>query len=405
MLKLSFDNKSKNLDVKIDLPSSKSQSNRLLIIDALCEQNSTLENLSQARDTQTMIRLLKSQTSILDVLDAGTTMRFLTAYTCVKGIKTILTGSKRMKERPIHILVEALQKLGAEIDYLEKEGYPPISIKNFEQKQRQIDIRGDVSSQYISALVMIAPLLPLGLELNLVGIVNSKSYIKMTLALMQDFGIQFDWNEENQRNLITIEPQKYQSKAYYVESDWSAASYWYALVALADDDSKVYLTGLKEKSLQGDSVLVEMMKAFGVHSTFDQGGVLLQKKKNDISHFEQDFSDCPDIAQTLAVVCACKGISAHFTGLESLKIKETDRLIALQNELQKFGAVLHIKNDSELLIEAKTLVKSDVPIETYEDHRMAMAFAPLFLDFDIEIENPEVVVKSYPSFWEDWALI
>lgn len=403
MLSLSFGDKPKNLIATISLPSSKSQSNRLLIIDALCKKKTNLENLSQARDTQTMIRLLESQNSVLDVLDAGTTMRFLTAYCCLKRKKITLTGSERMKERPIHILVEALRDLGAKIDYLEEKGFPPIFIKKFTQKEQKITIRGDISSQYISALLLIAPSLPWGLKVELIGTVNSKPYIEMTLALMEEFGIQHEWKQRN-TNLISIPPQKYQAKKYQIESDWSAASYWYALVALSDE-SEIYLKGLKEKSLQGDNIIAEIMQDFGVKSTFDSEGVLLQKKPATISFFDYDFSNCPDIAQTLAVLCAAKGIQAHLRGLQSLKIKETDRLLALQTELQKFGAVLHIKNDSELLIEAKILTESKLAIQTYEDHRMAMAFAPLFLHFNIKIKNPTVVVKSYPNFWQDLELI
>jgi len=390
---------------KIRLASSKSESNRALIINALSGFGGELQNLSTARDTQTMIRLLKSEDEVADVLDAGTTMRFLTAYFAVTNQTKTMTGTPRMCERPIGILVDALKSIGCEIEYLAKEGYPPTQIKGFtEQKTNEISIRGDVSSQYISALLMISPLLPNGLTINLLGEIGSIPYITMTIKQMEAFGVKViaDWNAKK----LSVEPQKYKPTSYKIESDWSGASYWYSIVALAEnDDVEIELLGLKENSLQGDSVIVGIMSQLGVKSTFTAEGVLLQKIKPNDS-FEWDFTDCPDLAQTVAVVLVAKKIKGIFTGLESLKIKETDRVVALQNELAKIGGTLEE-------VEAKTRYevnfggnRTEIPtFETYDDHRMAMAFAPLAMISDVIIEEPGVVAKSYPSYWEDLSKI
>ncbi len=390
---------------KIRLASSKSESNRALIINALSGFGGELQNLSTARDTQTMIRLLKSEDAVADVLDAGTTMRFLTAYFAITNQTKTMTGTPRMCERPIGILVDALKSIGCEIEYLAKEGYPPTQLKGFrEQKTNEISIRGDVSSQYISALLMISPLLPNGLTINLLGEIGSIPYITMTIKQMEAFGVKVmaDWDAKK----LSVEPQKYQATSYQIESDWSGASYWYSVVALAEnDDVEIELLGLKENSLQGDSVIVNIMSELGVKSTFTADGVLLQKTKaNDI--FEWDFTDCPDLAQTVAVVLVAKKIKGVFTGLESLKIKETDRVLALQNELAKIGGTLEE-------VEAKTRYEvnpggnwAETPtFETYDDHRMAMAFAPLGMISDVIIEEPGVVAKSYPSYWDDLGTI
>jgi len=380
-------------------PASKSESNRVLIIDALAGRKSELNNLSNARDTQTMIRLLDSKDKTLDVLDAGTTMRFLTAYTAVTGQERILTGTKRMQERPIKLLVDALRELGATINYLSNEGFPPIETKAFDKnnvKTNELKIKGDVSSQYITALLMIAPMLPKGLKLELLGKVGSKPYIQMTLSLMKLFGVSADWKA----NTITIPHQQYKPTSYKVESDWSAASYWYSMVALASE-AKIELKGYIKNSFQGDSTIAEIMDKLGVKSTFNADGVLLEKKESakSITH---DFTDCPDLAQTIAVICAAKGIECTMTGLESLRIKETDRIAALQNELRKFGGDLveTIPNE-QFKVTSNCFMVNQQTVTTYEDHRMAMAFAPLALLGELTIEHPKVVEKSYPHYWED----
>ncbi len=390
-------------DVKIQLASSKSESNRALIINALSGFKGDLQNLSSARDTQTMIRLLKSEEPIADVIDAGTTMRFLTAYFTATNQNKTMTGTPRMCERPIGILVEALKTIGAEIDYLQKDGYPPLQIHGLtEQKNNEVTIRGDVSSQYISALTMIAPTLPHGLTIHLTGELGSIPYVKMTLAQMQAFGVKSEVNWDNK--IISIAPQSYNPTSYKIESDWSGASYWYSIVALsAFEDTKVELLGLKENSLQGDSAIVEIMAQLGVKSTFTEEGVLLTKIPAQQS-LSWDFTNCPDLAQTVAVTCVAKGIEATFTGIESLKIKETDRILALQNELAKFGGSLtEVVVNTEYKVSGSgfTFGSEDITIATYDDHRMAMAFAPLAMLADVTIEEPHVVVKSYPSFWDD----
>nr|WP_299415684.1 3-phosphoshikimate 1-carboxyvinyltransferase [uncultured Emticicia sp.] len=392
-------------DVKIALASSKSESNRALIINALAKDSSeNLVNLSTARDTQTMIRLLQSTDQTADVIDAGTTMRFLTAYFTATNQNKIMTGTPRMCERPIGILVDALRTLGAEIEYLAKAGYPPLHIKGFaKQKTSEITIRGDVSSQYISALLMIAPSLPQGLTINLTGDLGSIPYIKMTLEQMRAFGVEYiaNWEEK----LIKVLPSTYLSTVYKIESDWSGASYWYSIVALsAFENTQVELLGLKENSLQGDSDIANIMSHLGVKSIFTENGVLLTKIPAK-TKLNWDFTNCPDLAQTVAVTCAAKGIEAVFTGIESLKIKETDRVLALQNELKKFGGdLVEIeKNETYQVCSNQSISSINYPISinTYDDHRMAMAFAPLAMLMDVTIEEPNVVVKSYPSFWDD----
>ncbi|MDJ1499302.1 3-phosphoshikimate 1-carboxyvinyltransferase [Xanthocytophaga agilis] len=387
------------INTTIQLASSKSESNRSLVINALSGGKGTLTNLSEARDTQTMQRLLASNDQIWDVLDAGTTMRFLTAYAAITNQEKIMTGTARMCERPIGLLVDALRVLGATIDYVKQEGYPPIHIKGFQfSGKSHIQIRGDVSSQYISALLMIAPLLPEGLQLELTGVIGSRPYIEMTLRQMEAFGVYHEWNG----NIIRVKPQTYQPTSYQVESDWSGASYWYSIVALAEE-AEIELLGLKENSLQGDSHIAEIMVPLGVTSTFTKRGVLLKKITAQPS-IVVDFSDCPDLAQTVAVCCAAKGIEAEFTGIESLKIKETDRVKAIQNELGKFnGELIEVEINHKYKIPKPVLQDNHTPvrIHTYDDHRMAMAFAPLGLQRETVIEHPNVVVKSYPGFWDD----
>lgn len=390
----------------IPLASSKSESNRALIIDALTDFRCELHNLSSARDTQTMIRLLQSEDPVADVLDAGTTMRFLTAYFAVTGKHKTLTGTPRMCERPIGILVDALRALGSDIEYLQKEGYPPMVTRGFEYEgNNHVSIRGDVSSQYISALLMVAPTLPEGIVLELTGDIGSRPYIEMTLQQMAHFGVdaKADWTA----NTITVPAKDYEPKPYSVESDWSGASYWYSVVALADD-AEVELLGLKEKSLQGDSAIVQIMRPLGVESTFTETGVRLTKIPAQ-SSLSVDFTNCPDLAQTVAVCCAVNGTALTLTGIESLKIKETDRVAALQAELQKIGAELvEVETNSryEVRPKANAEARTDTPrIHTYEDHRMAMAFAPAAMKQDLIVDEPGVVAKSYPSFWDDFSKV
>jgi 3-phosphoshikimate 1-carboxyvinyltransferase len=380
---------------KIRLSSSKSESNRALIINAVSGNKCVLHNLSDARDTQTMQRLLLSGDKTLDVLDAGTTMRFLVALKALKGENRIMTGTERMCERPVKILVDALRTLGAEVDYLGKEGYPPLEIKGFVPKTNRVQIQGDVSSQYISALLMSSPLLPNGLELELTGKVASRPYIEMTLDLMKHFGMSHVWKG----NTIKVAKQDYTANEYTIESDWSGASYWFSIVALAEE-AEIELLGLKQNSLQGDSAIVQIMDSFGVASTYTKEGVLLKKKENK-KEVTIDFSDCPDLAQTVVACAAAKGISLKMKGIESLRIKETDRIAALQNELLKFNARLNELGEGWFEVVPSVQIPSQVQIETYDDHRMAMAFAPLAFVADLDILEPHVVRKSYPGYWDD----
>ena len=347
-----------------------------------------------------MQRLLASDKPVADVIDAGTTMRFLTAYFAVTGQNKTMTGTPRMCERPIGLLADALRHLGAKVTYENQEGYPPVRLEGFDYSgKNRLGIRGDVSSQYISALLMIAPLLPDGLVLILEGEVGSRPYIEMTLQQMAYFGItyQADWVAQ----VLSVPAQNYQPKPYAIESDWSGASYWYSIVALAED-AEVELLGLKKNSLQGDSAIVKIMSHLGVKSTFTERGVLLQKTKAENS-LTWDFTDCPDLAQTVAVCCAMKNIKLTLTGVESLKIKETDRIYALQQELKKLGAELtEVETNRRYEVNRTREVASDVTpsIHTYDDHRMALAFAPVGMVRPVIIEEPGVVVKSYPNFWE-----
>ncbi len=396
----------------IPLASSKSESNRALIINALTGFIGEVQNLASARDTQTMIRLLNSSDETADVLDAGTTMRFLTAYFAATGQQKILTGTPRMCERPIGLLVDALRALGADITYLKNDGYPPLRINRFtpapanRTEAAKITIRGDVSSQYISALLMIAPTLPTGLTIELTGAIGSRPYIEMTIEQMRHFGasIETDWTAQ----ILTVAPQPYTPTTFAVESDWSGASYWYSVVALAEEGSELELIGLKSHSLQGDSAIAAIMRSLGVESTFTERGVILTKIPAQ-SSLTWDYTGCPDLAQTVAVCAAMKGIPHTLTGIESLKIKETDRVLALQTELKKVGAEL-VETELNTRYEVRPLspfpISSFLPsIHTYDDHRMAMAFAPVAMRQPLIIEEPGVVAKSYPSFWDDFRLV
>ncbi|MCE7066873.1 3-phosphoshikimate 1-carboxyvinyltransferase [Dyadobacter sp. CY326] len=394
-----------SIRAEIRLAASKSECNRALIINALTGFQCELSNISEARDSQTMLRLLDSQDTIADVIDAGTTMRFLTAYFAVTGQNKIMTGTPRMCERPIGILVDALRILGADIEYQQETGFPPLKLNGFTYSgTNEITMRGDVSSQYISALLLVAPSLPSGLKIKLEGEVGSKPYIEMTLNQMAHFGIEYqaDWLT----NMIIVPPFKYQPHPYAIESDWSGASYWYSIVALAED-AEVELLGLKKDSLQGDSAIVKIMEHLGVASVFTERGVLLTKTPPAAS-IGWDFTDCPDLAQTVAVCCAVKDIRLSLTGIESLKIKETDRVFALQQELQKLGATLK-EIEKDHLYEVTRIPgfepKETPSIHTYDDHRMAMAFAPAGMVSPIIIEEPGVVVKSYPGYWKDLSVV
>lgn len=388
-------NKSLTGTVK-NLPASKSISNRALILNALAGNLSTLTNLSTANDTQLMMNLIASGNEVLNVEDAGTTMRFLTAYCAVTGKNKTITGTDRMKQRPLAILVDALRKIGADIEYLEKEGFPPVRIKDFHgQKVHEISIRGDVSSQYISALMMVAPTLPKGLHIKFEGKVTSMPYLEMTASLIKQFGATIKLNSSE----IIITSGHYTPDHFTIESDWSAASYWFAFTALAEH-AKIVLPNMTLQSIQGDQIIIDMMEQLGVKCE-PNGNTLVLVKKEHQNDFTWDFTHCPDLAQTVAVVCAAKGIKGVFTGLESLRIKETDRIKALQQELKKINATFIEEDGKWLLLPGKMSETDNLVFETYLDHRMAMAFAPLSALANINIKDPEVVKKSYPSFWDD----
>ena len=388
---------------KVKITGSKSETNRLLLLQALYPTIS-LENTSNSDDSEVMLKALNSQFTIhnsqlIDVHHAGTAMRFLTAYFAIQeGKEVVLTGSSRMKERPIQILVEALQQLGAEITYEENEGFPPIKIIGKKLTQSKVSLPANVSSQYISALLLIAPKLENGLELSLEGEITSIPYIKMTLALLNEIGIETSFIE----NKIKVNPlQTINSKLLTIESDWSSASYWFSIVALSEIGTQITLSSYKQNSLQGDADLVEIYKSFGVTTLFENNTIHLHKTNNcQLSIIDCQLNNSPDIAQTIAVTCFGLGIGCHLTGLHTLKIKETDRLEALKTELTKLGANISVTNDS-LTIQQSNHLNSNIEISTYQDHRMAMAFAPLALKVPIIINDAEVVSKSYPTFWDD----
>jgi 3-phosphoshikimate 1-carboxyvinyltransferase len=399
----------KHLNCTIKLTGSKSESNRALIMEALSEGAVQVLNVSEAADTVTLKNILHTdanqalsdQFREVNIGPAGTAMRFLSAYFTLQKGNVILTGSERMKQRPIGILVDALKSLGADIEYAEKEGFPPLKIRGpLKQKTDQIKIKGDISSQYISALLLIAPKLEQGLNLIIDGELTSKPYVEMTLAMMEQAGIRHSWTE----NEITILNQAYKKAEISVEPDWSAASYWYAIAALSEEAS-LFLPGLNGYSLQGDSKITEIMANFGITSQFKDGGVYLLKEAKKLERKIFDFKECPDLAQTVIVCCAARGHDALFTGLETLKIKETDRVNALQTELAKIGVKLIEKNQTYKLDCSELNLNRKISISTYDDHRMAMAFAPLALLIpELEIEDHLVVEKSYPDFWKHLEL-
>lgn len=386
----------------IELPASKSISNRALIIHALGRGTTVPANLSDCDDTRVMIQALTENHDVIDILAAGTAMRFLTAYLCVTPGTRVITGTARMQQRPIQILVNALRELGAQIEYAGNEGFPPLRITGGELNGQEVTLKGDVSSQYISALLMIGPVLKNGLTLHLTGEIISRPYINLTLQLMTDFGAKAEWNSEN---CIRVAPHPYSDTAFRVESDWSAASYWYQIAALSSQSS-IKLKGLFEKSYQGDSRGAAVFAKLGVATEFTDGDVILRQTSEYPERLDEDFIDIPDLAQTFVVTCALLNIPFRFTGLQSLKIKETDRIAALITEMAKLGYVLRHENNSVLIWNGERCEPhATAVINTYEDHRMAMAFAPASIVFpQIRIDEPHVVSKSYPNYWNDLRL-
>ena len=402
-LKLSYN--LPTLKTNLQISGSKSETNRLLVLQALYP-NLVLENTSSSDDSEVMLNALQnfqlptSNFQLVDVHHAGTAMRFLTAYFAIQeGREVIVTGSPRMKERPITILVDALNQLGAEITYEEKEGFPPLRIRGNKIVKNRVALPANVSSQYISALLLIAPKLENGLELVLEGEITSLPYIKMTLALLNQIGVTTLF--ENNTIKVTHHPLPNTQQLITVESDWSSASYWYSIVALSEIGFQVTLSNFKKNSLQGDSALVEIYKNFGVQTVFNDKEISLSKVETLIPEtLNLNLNNYPDLAQTIAVTCFGLGISCQLAGLHTLKIKETDRLEALQTELTKLGADIQVTSEA-LRLQPAASIKSNIVISTYQDHRMAMAFAPLVLKTTLIIEEAEVVSKSYPTFWND----
>ncbi|GAB6121428.1 3-phosphoshikimate 1-carboxyvinyltransferase [Dysgonomonas termitidis] len=382
----------------ISLPASKSISNRALILNAMSLSASEIANLSDCDDTNVMVEAFTSGSNLIDVKAAGTSMRFLTAFLAITPGEWIITGTERMKERPIHLLVDALVSLGARIQYLGKVGYPPLKIKGTALDGGEIYLSGDVSSQFISALLMVAPSMSKGLTIHLEGNIISVPYIKLTLGMMAQFGVKTHWDGRT----IKIYPEEYRTTHYTVESDWSAASYWYEMAALAGD-ARIELKGLFKNSMQGDSKVAELFLDLGVATEYVKDGVVLTKTGKVTKKMFHNFVNEPDLAQTFAVTCCMMGVPFMFTGLQTLKIKETDRIEALKNEMKKLGYLLYDSEDSILEWNGERCEReADPVIKTYEDHRMAMAFAPAAIKLDhINIAHPRVVTKSYPRFWDD----
>ena len=387
------------LRASVQLPASKSISNRALILNALSYSPYDIQNLSDCDDTEVMVKALNSDSRDFDIKAAGTAMRFLTAFLSKIVGEWTITGTERMKNRPIKLLVDALNSLGARIEYMEKEGYPPLRIFGSALQGGEISLAGGVSSQYISALLMIAPLMENGLTLHLEGNIISRPYINLTLQLMEQFGVKATWNGQT----IKILPQEYKPIRFTVESDWSAASYWYTIMALSKN-AEIELLGLFKNSLQGDAAGAKLFAQLGVGTTFTDRGVMLKYNGNVTKKLIYNFVNEPDLAQTFVVTCVLLNIPFRFTGLQSLKIKETDRIEALKTELRKLGYLLTDSNDSILEWNGERCdPEADPIIATYEDHRMAMAFAPaaLVLPKGLKVADPEVVTKSYPAYWED----
>lgn len=396
----------RRLDMTVDLPASKSISNRALIIHALSGGSTLPENLSDCDDTSVIIEALRTMPEEINIKAAGTAMRFMTAYLSVTPGTHILTGTERMKHRPIGILVDALRMLGANIEYIGEEGYPPIRITGSTLKGGLLEIHGNVSSQYISALLMIGPMLKDGLTLRLLDHIISRPYIDLTLWMMGEFGAEAEWTSAD---TITVNPKPYKSRDYFIENDWSGASYWYEILALnGDPESEIRLTGLMDGSKQGDSITRYIFSLLGVKTKLQskKAGIpqtiTLKKNGHCVPKLEYDFVNCPDLAQTFVVACAAMNIPFHFTGLSTLKIKETDRIEALKTEMRKLGYVVKDIDGSELLWDGERCEPSlEQGIDTYEDHRMALAFAPYAMKHNgLVINNPQVVTKSYPHYWD-----
>ena len=390
---------SQTVEANILLPSSKSICNRALIINALAGGNYIPENLSDCDDTSVMIRALRDMPETIDIMAAGTAMRFLTAFLAVNQGTHVITGTTRMKQRPIGLLVNALRALGAQIEYMEKEGFPPLRITGHKLTGTEISLPGDVSSQYISALLMIGPTLENGLSITLKGQIISRPYIDLTLQLMNLFGAKTKWDGTNR---LLVSPQAYKPIPFYVESDWSAASYWYEISALAES-ATIHLPGLFENSFQGDAEVSRLFQRLGVETTYSNKSVTIRKAGKREKKFEYDFVNQPDLAQTFVVTCCLMDVPFRFSGLQSLRIKETDRMAALITEMGKLGYQLRESNDSILSWDGERCEPLPNPtIDTYEDHRMAMAFAPAAIKLGtLSINNPQVVSKSYPHFWDD----
>lgn len=389
----------RSLRGEISLPASKSISNRLLIIQALSQGQFQIGNLSDSDDTGVLKKALSEDRKVIDIGHAGTSMRFLTAYLSMTEGERVLTGSERMRDRPIGELVNALKGLGADIRYLEKGGYPPLLIRGKKLKGGKLKIDSSLSSQFISALLMIAPVLEKGLQIKLTGRTVSSAYIYLTLKLMESFGIRYDWSGDQ----IIIRAQEYCPVDVLVEADWSAASYWYEMAAISEDPD-IIIRGLSPGSLQGDSIVSEVLTDFGIRTEYLDNGLRLTGSARPMARFDHNFTDHPDLVQTFAVLCGLRSIPFHFTGTETLRVKETDRVLALVTELAKFGIQIHSADDgSSIDYDGRSPLMNDaIRINTYQDHRMAMAFAPAaILGYQLVIVDPEVVSKSYPGYWED----
>lgn len=395
------------LHYAVKLPASKSISNRALIINALSGSTTMPENLSDCDDTTVIVNALRDNPDVIDIKAAGTAMRFMTALLSVReGEEHVLTGTERMKHRPIEVLVNALRHLGADITYAGEDGFPPLCIRGRQLEGGLLDVPGNISSQYISALLMIGPVLRQGLTLHLTGNIISRPYIDLTLWMMRQYGAEAEWSDYE---TIAVSPKPYQEHPFYIENDWSAASYWYEMMALSKDgDDEICLEGLTDGSKQGDSTVRYIFSLLGVKTIFGTTQedvpttVTLRHSGRCVPRLEYDFNSAPDLAQTFVVCCALLGVPFHFRGLSTLKIKETDRIEALKKEMRKLGFVIHDANNSELIWNGERVEPDmEAGIDTYEDHRMALAFAPAALCFGaLRINNPQVVTKSYPHYWE-----
>ena len=395
------------LDTTVSLPASKSIGNRALVIHALSGGDVMPDNLSDCDDTEVMVKALAEMPEVIDIKAAGTAMRFMTAYLSVTAGEHVVTGTERMRHRPIGVLVDALRRLGADISYEGEEGFPPLRIRGCSLEGGSLEVAGNISSQYISALLMIGPVLSRGLTLHLTGSIISRPYIDLTLWMMREYGADADWSAAD---TISVRPKPYRARPYLVENDWSAASYWYEMVALQQDSGgEVRLTGLMDGSKQGDSSVRYIFSLLGVKTTFStrEPGVpttvTLHRTGSHVPRLEYDFLNAPDLAQTFVVTCCLLDVPFHFKGLQTLKIKETDRIEALKTEMRKLGYVVRDIDGRELLWSGERCTPdTDSGIDTYEDHRMALAFAPAaFRISGLRINHPEVVSKSYPHYWED----